>query len=255
MYEVGQLTRRHGERAVLSLDGLKLGAEGLTTILGHNGSGKSTLMGLLARVDTGGEGRILLDGHLLSDLPQRELAQKVAFLPQRLPPVPGLTLRELVRLGRYPWRGALGRWRDEDHAAVEAALAETGGLDRADRLVEEMSGGERQRGFVAMLLAQQAPLLLLDEPTSALDPGHAYEVMALLRRLADTAGRRVILVLHDVNLATRFSDRILALREGRLAFDGPPAALLSPEVLTRLYAVPMEVVPGPPGRPALAVVA
>lgn len=255
MYEVDHLVRRHGNRTVLSIDRLRLGGEGLTSILGHNGSGKSTLMGLLARSDSGGDGKIRLNGASLDSFSQRELARQVAFLPQRLPPVPGLTTRELVGLGRYPWRGALGRWRAEDHAAVEASLRETGCDQQADMLVEEMSGGERQRGFVAMLLAQESPLLLLDEPTSALDPSHAHEVMVLLRRLTQSAGRRVIVVLHDVNLATRFSDRILALRRGQIVFDGAPSDFLRPAVLSHLYDVPMTVVPGPPNHPPVAVVA
>ncbi len=255
MYDLHAVTRSHGARTVLALDRLTLGQAGLTAILGHNGSGKSTLMGLLARTDTATSGKITLEGQPLPAIPQRSLAQRVAYLPQRLPPVPGLTLRELVRLGRYPWRGALGRWQAQDHAAVDAALDATGGQPRADTLVEDMSGGERQRGYIAMLLAQDAPLLLLDEPTSALDPGHAHEVLRLLRHLVDSAGRRVIVVLHDVNLAARFADRIIALRDGTVRLDGPPQALLQADVLSMLYAVPMQVVPGPPGHLPLAVVA
>ncbi|MES2432355.1 MAG: ABC transporter ATP-binding protein [Pseudomonadota bacterium] len=254
MFKLDGITRLHGARQVLGLDSLTLGTEGLTVILGHNGSGKSTLLGLLARTDTATTGQIFLNDQVLAKIGQRRLAQQVAYLPQRLPPVPGLTLRELVRLGRYPWRGALGRWQAQDHAAVEAALIATGGMERAEALVETMSGGERQRGYIAMLLAQDAPILLLDEPTSALDPGHAYEVMRLLRRLVDDAGRRVIVVLHDVNLAARFADRVVALRDGRIAFDGAPAKLLTPAILSMLYAVPMQVVPGPAGALPLAVV-
>lgn len=255
MYRLDGITREHGNWTVLALGRLDLGADGLTVLLGHNGSGKSTLMGLLARTDLPSTGQITLDDRPLPTLPQRQLAQRVAYLPQRLPPVPGLTLRELVRLGRYPWRGALGRWQPQDHAAVEAALKATGGLPYADHLVETMSGGERQRGYIAMLLAQDAPLLLLDEPTSALDPGHAHEVMRLLRDLVDHSTRRVIVVLHDVNLATRFADRIIALRDGRIGFDGTARALLTPEILSQLYATPMQVVPGPAGHLPLAVVA
>ncbi|MDB5665131.1 ABC transporter ATP-binding protein [Cypionkella sp.] len=254
MFRLEAISRLHGARKVLALDRLELGAEGLTVVLGHNGSGKSTLLGLLARTDVPTTGRISLNDTPLAAIGQRKLAQQIAYLPQRLPAVPGLTLRELVRLGRYPWRGALGRWQPEDHAAVETALIATGGETRAEALVETMSGGERQRGYIAMLLAQDAPILLLDEPTSALDPGHAYEVMRLLRKLVDTTGRRVIVVLHDVNLAARFADRVVALREGQIAFDGAPVGLLDPAILSMLYAVPMQVVPGLAGQLPLAVV-
>ncbi|MDZ4309058.1 MAG: ABC transporter ATP-binding protein [Cypionkella sp.] len=254
MFRLEGISRLHGARQVLALDRLELGAEGLTVVLGHNGSGKSTLLGLLARTDLPTAGQVSLNGVALASIGQRRLAQQIAYLPQRLPPVPGLTLRELVRLGRYPWRGALGRWQVQDHTAVEAALRATEGLERAEALVETMSGGERQRGYIAMLLAQDAPILLLDEPTSALDPGHAYEVMRLLRKLVDDTGRQVIVVLHDINLAARFADRVVALREGRIAFDGAPQGLLKPEVLSMLYAVPMQVVPGLAGQLPLAVV-
>lgn len=254
MFRLEGITRQHGPRRVLALDRLVLGEAGLTVILGHNGSGKSTLLGLLARTDTPTTGQISLHDAPLAAMGQRKLAQAVAYLPQRLPPVPGLTLRELVRLGRYPWRGALGRWQAADHAAVEAALQATGSEARAEALVETMSGGERQRGYIAMLLAQDAPILLLDEPTSALDPGHAHEVLRLLRKLVDDTGRRVIVVLHDVNLSARFADRVVALRDGRIVFDGTPAALLDPAILSMLYAVPMQVVPGLAGQLPLAVV-
>lgn len=255
MFSLEAVSRLHGTREVLALDKLALGGEGLTVIFGHNGSGKSTLLGLLARTDTATTGQISLNDQPLARIGQRILAQQVAYLLQRLPPVPGLNLRELVRLDRYPWRGALRRWQVQDHTAVEAALIATGGMERAEALVETMSGGARQRGYTAMLLAQDAPILLLDEPTSALDPGHAYGVMRLLRGLVDATGRRVIVVLHDVNLAARFADRVVALRAGRIAFDGAPAALLTPAILSMLYAVPMQVVPGLAGQLPLAVVA
>lgn len=243
MFALEQVTRRHDGRDVLKIDRLALGAEGVTAILGHNGSGKSTMLGLLARQDRPDEGRITLEGAPLPALRQKTLARRVAFLPQRLPPVQGLTVRELVRLGRFPWRGALAAWRAEDHAAVDRAMAETGVAALADRLVEETSGGERQRGWIAMLLAQDAPVLLLDEPTAALDIAHAFEVMSLLRRLSREAERRIIVVLHDVNLATRFADRIVALKSGAVAFDGGPDALLSASVLRSLYGIDMTLLP------------
>ncbi|WP_422072599.1 ABC transporter ATP-binding protein [Tranquillimonas rosea] len=254
MYELTDISRSHDGREVLGIPRLSLGSEGVTAILGHNGSGKSTLLSLIARQDRPDAGRITLDGAALDAVGQKALARRVAYLPQRLPPVAGLTVRELVRLGRFPWRGALGRWRAEDHAAVDHALTETGSTDRADRLADETSGGERQRAWIAMLLAQDAPILLLDEPTAALDLAHAYEVMGLLSRLARDRGRRVIVILHDINLAARFADRIVALRAGRVAYDGAPDGLLDPQVLGRLYDVDMELLPRA-GKPPFAVVA
>lgn len=254
MFGLEGIRRSHAGREVLALGPLSLGREGVTAILGHNGSGKSTLMGLLARQDRADAGTITLCGRPLPAFSQRELARQVAYLPQRLPPVPGLTVSEVVALGRYPWRGAFARLNAADHARIEAALQAADCMHYAHHLAEHTSGGERQRAFIAMALAQDAPLLLLDEPTSALDLAHAHEVMRLLRHLADEAGRHVIVVLHDVNLATRFADRILALKAGRLTYDGTPAGLLRADRLSALYDIPMRLLEEP-GQPPVAAVA
>lgn len=254
MYALTGIGRVRAGREVLALGSLALGQGGVTALLGHNGSGKSTLMNLLARADRPDRGQITLDGRPLGSFSQKALARRVAYLPQRPPAVPGLTVAELVALGRYPWRGPLAPLRAPDRARIEAAMAATDCAHLAPALAEHLSGGERQRAFIAMALAQEAPLLLLDEPTSALDLAHAHEVMALLRRLADQGGRAVVVVLHDVNLATRFADRIVALKGGQLAFDGPPADLLQPARLSALYDIPMQVLPVA-GRLPEAVVA
>ncbi len=254
MFAISDLSVDHDGRRVLDLPDLTLGGAPLTAILGHNGSGKSTLLACLARQRRPDRGRVALDGHPLDAYRQRDLARAVAYLPQRLPPVAGLTVRELVRLGRFPWRGALGRWRAADHDAVARGLAETGADRLADQLADDTSGGERQRAWIAMLLAQDAPVLLLDEPTSALDLRHAEEVMSLLRRLS-RAGRRVVVVLHDINLAARHADRIVALEGGRVAFDGGPGAFLDRAVLRRLTGVEMDLLSRPAPHPAHAVIA
>ncbi|ETX13433.1 ABC transporter [Roseivivax halodurans JCM 10272] len=251
MFELRDISKRHGGREVLGIDRLSLGGEGVTAILGQNGSGKSTLLSLLARQARPDTGEIDLSGAPLAGPGQRAFARQVAYLPQRLPPVPGLTVRELAGLGRFAWRGAFGRWTVEDRAAVETGLAETGATGFADTLADDLSGGERQRAWISMLLAQDAPVLLLDEPTAALDLAHAYEVMALLRRTSRDGGRKVIVVLHDVNLATRFSDRIVALRGGEVAFDGAPGDFLAPGTLRTLYDIEMALVEGPSGPVAV----
>ncbi len=254
MFELDGIAVDHDGRRVLDVPALALGDRGLTAIFGHNGSGKSTLLSCLARQRRTGRGTIALDGRDLAAWRQRDLARAVAYLPQSLPPVAGLTVRELVRLGRFPWRGALGRWRAGDHAAVDRALSETGAADLADQLADDTSGGERQRAWIAMLLAQDAPILLLDEPTSALDLRHAEEVMALLGRLS-RQGRRVVAVLHDLNLAARHADRIVALDGGRIAFDGEARALLHPDVLSRVTGVQMDLLPRTAPHPPHAVIA
>ncbi|MCQ4311666.1 ABC transporter ATP-binding protein [Pseudomonas stutzeri] len=245
--------RRDG-RIILALDHLQLAEGQFTVILGHNGSGKSTLMNLIARQFTPDTGRIALEGKPLGAYSQREFARRVAFLPQHLPEVAGLTVRELVRLGRFPWRGLLGRWQAEDSQVIERALRQTDIAHFADHLADSLSGGERQRAWIAMLLAQESPLLLLDEPTSALDLAHQYQLMALLRELNRETGRGIIAILHDVNLATRYADRIVALKGGRLFFDGTAEQLLSGERLSALYEIDIELIDQPGQGRKIAVV-
>lgn len=253
MFDLENLRVARDGREILRVDRLSLGAEGMTAVLGHNGSGKSTLMAILARQIRPDGGRITLQGQPLDHYRQKALARRVSFLPQRLPPVAGLSVRDLAGLGRFAWRGALGRMGPADHAVIAQAMRDTGCAALADHLVDSASGGERQRAWIAMLLAQEAPMLLLDEPTAALDLAHAYEVMALLHRLSRGAGRHVITVLHDINLAARYADRIVALKAGQVAFDGPPRALLDRQVLRGLYGIEMTLLPHPDGPPQAVV--
>ncbi|MFD2740947.1 ABC transporter ATP-binding protein [Sulfitobacter aestuarii] len=251
MFALRDVAKEHGGREVLNIDRLSLGETGITAILGQNGSGKSTLLSLLARQARPEQGSVTLDDAPIASFGQRALARRVAFLPQRLPTAPGMTVRELCGLGRFAWRGAFGRWDDLDRRAVDTALLATGVKEFSGQPADDLSGGERQRAWIAMLLAQDAPIMLLDEPTAALDLAHAYEVMRLLHRLSRTAGRRIIVVLHDVNLAARFADRIVALRQGRVGFDGPPAEFLAPETLRALFDLDMTLIAGPAGPVAV----
>lgn len=246
---------RHERNEILRLDQLTLSGDQLTVVLGHNGSGKSTLMKLLARQIPPQEGQVALDDRPLSAFSQKALARQMAFLPQQLPPAAGLTVRELVRLGRFPWRGLFRPWQREDKAIVEKAMAQTAVTPYAGRLVDELSGGERQRVWIAMLLAQQSPLLLLDEPTSALDLSHQYECMTLLKDLNRTTGRGMVVILHDINLAARFADRIIALNQGELAFDGSARELLSRSRLRALYGIDLHLLEQPGQPHPVAVVA
>lgn len=242
-------------RNILALPALTLDPSQFTVILGHNGSGKSTLMHLLARQLLPDQGHISLDGQPLAAYASRAFARRVAFLPQRLPEAAGLTVAELVRLGRYPWRGLLGRWQADDAAIVQQAMAATDIGHHAGHLADQLSGGERQRAWIAMLLAQQAPLLLLDEPTSALDLAHQYELMALLRTLNREQGRGIVAILHDINLAARYADRIVALKRGELFFDGTPQALLHSPRLSALFDIDIRLLSREPGAHPVAVVA
>ncbi|WP_295045726.1 ATP-binding cassette domain-containing protein [uncultured Paracoccus sp.] len=228
---------------------LDLPAGQMIALIGHNGSGKSTLLKVLARQIAPGGGTVTFEGRTLPGWRARDYARHLAFLPQHPPAAEGMTVRELVALGRYPWHGALGRFGPEDHAAVDRALDECGVAAFAGRLVDTLSGGERQRAWLAMMVAQQAGALLLDEPISALDIAHQVEVLALVRRMCHDTGRSAVIVLHEVNMAARFCDHVVALKGGRLVLQGTPGDLMRPEVLERIYGLPMQVLTRADGGP------
>ncbi|HSH41765.1 MAG TPA: ATP-binding cassette domain-containing protein [Arenicellales bacterium] len=214
-------------------------------LLGHNGSGKSTLLKIMARQMPPSEGRLRFEGRPLEAWSARQLARRVAYLPQQLPVSTGLTVRELVRLGRYPWHGAIGRFTAADVSQVDEALRLTAVDSLADRFVDTLSGGERQRAWLAMLVAQDSACMLLDEPISALDVAHQIEVMDLVRRLCHERSLTVVTVLHDVNIAARFCDELIALHRGQAVAHGTPADVVQPDSLHRIYGVEMGVIQHP----------
>lgn len=224
---------------------LQLAPRRVTGLIGHNGSGKSTLVKLLARQLAASAGTIRFEGQPLRDWPVRRFARKVAYLPQLPPPATGMLVRELVAMGRYPWHGALGRFGQEDEAAVAEALVLTEVEPLADRLVDTLSGGERQRVWLAMLVAQNADCLLLDEPISALDLAHQMRVLSLVRSLSRTRGLSVLIVLHDVNMAARFCDDVIALHTGQLIARGSPAEVMQSDRLEAIYGLAMDIIPHP----------
>ena len=254
MYELTDVKVIRGERTILDIDALQIDPHALTVVLGHNGSGKSTLVNLLANLFSPEEGEVKLAGKPLISYSPKRLAQIVAYLPQKLPEVAGLNVTELVRLGRFPWRGALGRWRKEDDEIIAQAMTETGVEAFKDTLADKLSGGERQRTWVAMLLAQQADLLILDEPTSALDIHHQYQLMDLLSKLNKSTGKGVIVILHDLNLALRFATHIVALKAGKIAFKGEVDVLLDEQLLSNLYSTPVRLIDHPELNHKVAVV-
>ncbi|MCL6650160.1 MAG: ABC transporter ATP-binding protein, partial [Chloroflexi bacterium] len=241
---VDHLTLAHGHRVVVHDVSFTVEAGEMVAILGPNGSGKSTLLRGMARLHPPRAGRVLLDGRDIRGMNSRHVARVLAILPQAPAGGLDLTVRELAFRGRYPHQGLLQRVTRRDIDAVEWALESTDALHLADRPLAALSGGERQRAWIAMALAQEPRILLLDEPTTFLDVAHQVEVMHLLRRL-NARGITIVAVLHDLALAGRFTFRVIALREGRLAFDGPPAAVLQPEALERVFGVPMLVLADP----------
>lgn len=224
-------------REVLRGIDLSIGAGELVALIGLNGCGKSTFLKLAAGLLTPSAGRVLLEGDDAARLPRRAAARRVALLHQSAPTVPALTVRQLVRQGRYATRGPLGMLRDGDDEVTARALADVGVTGWADRPVDALSGGERQRVRLAMALAQDAPVLFLDEPTTYLDLRHQLEVLQTVVRLRAERRLTVVMVLHDLNHAARFADRIVALREGRVAADGPPGEVVTERLLAEVLGV------------------
>lgn len=223
-------------------------------LVGHNGSGKSTLLKLLARQHDASDGHVCLDGRTLAAWGKREFAREVAYLPQSLPGANNLTARELIAFGRYPWHGPLRRMTAFDDEQVERAMTLTHTHEFGTRLVDSLSGGERQRVWLAMLLAQGRRFLLLDEPLSALDVAHQVETLSLVRKLSRDLGLGVIIVLHDVNMVSRYCDHLVALRKGRLLGAGEPREMMCGQTLEAIYGIRMNVMPHPEDDVPIAVV-
>lgn len=216
-------------------------------LIGHNGSGKSTLLKILGRHHSSATGQVVLNRQPLEQWDNKAFARQVAYLPQQLPAAEGMTVRELVAVGRYPWHGALGRFTVGDRERVEEAIALVGLKPFANRLVDSLSGGERQRAWLAMMVAQDSRCLLLDEPTSALDIAHQVDVLALIQRLSHERGLTVIAVLHDINMAARYCDHLVALRGGEMIAEGSPLELMQGTILEQIYGIPMGILPHPSG--------
>ena len=241
----------YGDRVVSRGLDLALPPGRFTAVIGPNACGKSTLLRALARLQPLRAGRVELDGADLAHQRPRQVARRVGFLPQRMVPPEGITVTQLVRRGWFPHRSWRAVWSDQDEAAVRRALADAGVEDLAARRVEELSGGQAQRAWMAMVLAQETDLLLLDEPTTFLDIAHQYELLGLLARLRD-GGRTVVAVLHEVNQACRFADHVVAMSEGRVVAQGPPGEVVTAPLVREVFGLAADVVPDPlTGTPML----
>lgn len=254
MFELEGVTYRLGERVLLGPLNLTLSAGRMVSLIGHNGSGKSTLIKLLARQLSPSTGEIRLDGKPLAAFKSREFARRVAYLPQQPPATDAMTVEELVALARYPWHGALGAFTSEDRRCCAEAIRQADVGAFAGRRVDSLSGGERQRVWLATLLAQNTRCLLLDEPTAALDIAHQVEVLQRLRHLCRALELTVLVVLHDINMAARYSDRLVALHGGHVRAQGCPDSIMQPATLESIYDVPMSVLGHPSTGQPVAVV-
>lgn len=245
LFQLEQASFAAGGRTIVWPLDLTLAPGRIYALVGPNGSGKSSLIKLLARQQPVSAGSVKLFGREAAAFGDRDFARQAAYMPQFTPPAESMTTRELVALGRFPWHGALGRFSAEDAATVERALQQTDLLAFADRMVDSLSGGERQRAWLAMMLAQDTRCLLLDEPTSALDVAHQVEMLALIQRLSRERGIGVVVVLHDINMAARYCDEIIAMGSGRVVARGLPQDILDGVVLDRIYGLPMGILPHP----------
>ncbi|HWL42357.1 MAG TPA: heme ABC transporter ATP-binding protein [Ilumatobacter sp.] len=236
------VTAARGSRQVLTRIDLTVHAGELIALVGPNGAGKSSLVAAIAGDLAISEGAIVVDGRPAADWSPIELALRRAVLPQQFAVAFPFVAREVVRMGRAPWRDLASR--DDDERRVDAALAAADAADLADRRITALSGGERARIALARLLAQETQLLLLDEPTAALDLGHQEIVMQVLRERV-AAGDGVVVVLHDLSLAAAHADRMVVVDDGRVVADGPPATVATPELLEAVYRAPIEVIAHP----------
>lgn len=239
MIEIDALTKSyHGTRVVDRVT-IDLPDTGVTTIIGTNGAGKSTLLSLVSRIVEPDSGSVVADGIDVFTAPGAEVARKLSILRQEQHMSARITVRELVEFGRYPH--SRGRLTDACRTAVDDAIAFCNLESIQTRPIHELSGGQRQRAYIAMILAQDTRYVMLDEPLNNLDMVHATGIMRLLRSLADSHGKSIVLVLHDINYASIYSDRIIALRDGSVVIDGPPAEVITPEVLEKVFGVPFPV--------------
>ncbi|MEE4636331.1 Fe(3+) dicitrate ABC transporter ATP-binding protein FecE [Pseudomonas alliivorans] len=225
----------------------------VTALIGPNGCGKSTLLKAFARILTPQSGSLSLDGKAYRDLSARDLARKVAFLPQVLPIPEGVSVRQLVAYGRSPHNSLWGRLSGADQHSVEQALQRMELETLADRPLSDLSGGQRQRAWLAMILAQDAAIVLLDEPTTYLDISHQVELLDLMRALS-AEGKTVITVLHDINQACRYADHLAVMQAGRLVASGAPSDVLNAELVCRVFDVQVQIMQEPVAGTPMCIV-
>ncbi|MFE3184163.1 ABC transporter ATP-binding protein [Streptomyces violascens] len=246
------VTVGYGDRTVIDALDVTIPPGVVTTIIGPNGCGKSTLLRTLSRLLKPTRGSVVLDGEDIGRLRTRDVAKKLGLLPQSPVAPEGLTVADLVARGRHPHQSWLRQWSSDDVSVVERALALTGVSDLADRPVDSLSGGQRQRAWISMTLAQGTDLLLLDEPTTYLDLAHAVDVLDLVDDLHES-GCTVVMVLHDLNLAARYSDNLIVMKAGSVLAQGHPRDVVTSELLHEAFGLRARVIDDPVGDRPLIV--
>lgn len=250
---VDGVTLAFDDHVVVDTLDLTIATGRITAIVGPNGCGKSTLLRAMARLLAPRSGAVLLDGQAVQARSSKEVARTLGLLPQSPVAPEGIAVADLVGRGRHPHQGLLSPWNRHDHEAVAAALDATGIADLADRAVDELSGGQRQRVWIAMALAQETDILLLDEPTTYLDVAHQIDILDLLTDLNRLRGTTIVMVLHDINLAARYADELVALRDGRACATGRPTDVVTPRFVRDVFGLDSEVVTDPVSGTPLVV--
>lgn len=246
------LSVAYEQRTIIDQLNLELPQGQMITIIGSNGCGKSTLLKALTRIQPIKSGQVYLDGSAISKLPTKEIAKKMALLPQVLEATEGITVYELVSYGRFPHQKYLGTLSQEDRNKIHWAMEVTKVTEMANMAVDSLSGGQRQRVWIAMALAQDTETIFLDEPTTYLDLNHQLEVLELLAKLNQETGKTIIMVLHDLNLSARFSDYLIAMKKGEIRYQGSVQQIMTKDILQDIFAIDAQLVDDPhSGRPIL----
>jgi iron complex transport system ATP-binding protein len=235
------LSVAYGERTIVKNLSVHIPDKKITTIIGSNGCGKSTLLKAITRIITQQAGSVVLDGEDIAKQHTKELARKMAILPQSPESVGGLTVGELVSYGRFPYQKGFGRLTKRDYEVIDWALEATGTIEFKYRPVDALSGGQRQRVWIAMALAQETEIIFLDEPTTYLDMAHQLEVLELLQELNANEGRTIVMVLHDLNQAARFADHLIALKAGEIVKAGTCEEVIQRDVLRAVFQIDAEI--------------
>ncbi|SCW55741.1 iron complex transport system ATP-binding protein [Paenibacillus tianmuensis] len=235
----------YGERSIVQNLNISIPSGKITALVGANGSGKSTILKAMARMMKPKQGSVFLDGKSIHQQSTKEVAKQLAILPQNPTAPDGLTVSELVTYGRFPHQKGFGSMTKEDREIVRWSIDMTGMEEFYDRPVDQLSGGQRQRAWIAMALAQGTDILFLDEPTTFLDMAHQLEVLKLLEKLNLEERRTIVMVVHDLNHATRYAHNMVAIKRGTVAAVGSPAEVMTPEMLQNVFGIEADIVPDP----------
>ncbi|WP_138495762.1 ABC transporter ATP-binding protein [Paenibacillus pinistramenti] len=243
--QTAHLDIAYEERLIVEDLNIKIPDGKITALVGANGSGKSTILKTMARILSPKSGSVLLNGKSIHKQSTREVAKQLAILPQNPTAPDGLTVYELVSYGRFPYQKGFGSMNAEDRRVIEWAIDVTGMSAFAERPIEQLSGGQRQRAWIAMALAQETDMLFLDEPTTFLDMAHQLEVLELLEELNAEQHRTIVMVVHDLNHASRYAQHMIAIKSGKAVAEGAPAEVMTPDVLQEVFGIEADIIIDP----------